>query len=58
MQNARGLTMKNNHRWLKSAIATSVGALPVLPWQRQTRRRPLAMKATVPAPKPAAVAAS
>ena len=57
MQSARGPSMKKDRRWLKTAIATSGEALPALPWQRQSRRRPQAMKPAATPPKPVAVAA-
>ncbi|MEO8243671.1 MAG: hypothetical protein ABI832_15325 [bacterium] len=48
--------MKKERRWLKTAIATSAEPQPSLPWQRQTRSRPAAMKSVVPA-KASAIAA-
>lgn len=39
-------------RWLKSAILTAAEPLPVLPFQRGTRRRPAAL-----APRSSAIAA-
>ncbi len=51
--------MKKERRWLKTAIATSAEPQPSLPWQRQTRSRPAAMKAEALAtPKLSAIAAS
>ena len=49
--------MKKDRRWLKTAIATSGEALPALPWQRQSRRRPQAMNPAATPPIPGAVAA-
>ncbi|MBU9698051.1 hypothetical protein GU927_009325 [Rhodobacteraceae bacterium HSP-20] len=49
--------MKKERRWLKSVLAASLDPTPALPWQRGSRRRPEAVKAT-PAPlKPRAMAA-
>ena len=48
--------MKKDRRWLKSAIAASAEPLPALPWQRESRRRPEAMKEIV-TPKQASIAA-
>jgi hypothetical protein len=51
--------MSQDHRWLKSAVATAASDTQVnLPWARQNRRRPAAMKPmATPAPKPVALAA-
>lgn len=50
--------MTKTHRWLKSAVATAeANPAPVLPWQRQNRSRPEAMKPATPAPKTVAIAA-
>jgi hypothetical protein len=57
IQSARGLRMKKDRRWLKTAIAASTEALPVLPWQRQARRRPQGQKRVATPAKPAGVAA-
>ncbi len=53
--------MKIERRWLKSAIAASVTEEVFLPWQRDNRTRPEAVKALavqqVPARQPVAMAA-
>ena len=48
--------MKKDRRWLKSVIAASVGPVPALPFQRDVRRMPAALK-PVSAPQKAAAAA-
>ena len=49
--------MTKERRWLKSAIAASKEPLPALPWQRQSRHRPEAMKSTATPLKAMSVAA-
>jgi len=50
--------MTKTHRWLKSAVATAAAnPAPGLPWQRQNRSRPEAMKAVAPVQNYAAIAA-
>lgn len=49
--------MQKERRWLKSAIAAAAEPQPDLPWQRQSRRRPEAMKPEASVPKQNAVAA-
>ena len=49
--------MKKERRWLKSAIAASIEIQVTMPWARQVRRRPAAVK-SAPAPKASAIAAS
>lgn len=44
--------MNANRRWMKSAIAASAEPMPVMPWQRDARTKPQAVK-LAPA-KPAA----
>jgi len=47
--------MTKTPRWLKSAIATSTGPLPALPFARASRRKPESLNP--PATPPRAVAA-
>ena len=45
--------MKTQRRWLKSALAAAAEPQAVLPWARQSRRRPASLKlqsAVKPAP--------
>ncbi|MEO6300544.1 MAG: hypothetical protein ABIV25_15910 [Paracoccaceae bacterium] len=49
--------MKKERRWLKSVIAASAGMQIAMPWQRQARRRPSALKSTAPVGKNSAIAA-
>lgn len=42
--------MQKEHRWLKSAIVASVEVQVAMPWNRQNRSRPEAMKAPVVQP--------
>lgn len=49
--------MKKDPRWMKSAVTASSTETVSLPWNRENRRRPEAMKAeTQPAPAPRIVA--
>ncbi len=48
--------MKKDRRWLKSVIAASAGPLPALPFARDMRRMPAALKPGT-APQKAAAAA-
>lgn len=43
--------MKKERRWLKSVIQTSAEAQTALPWQRDNRRKPEAVKAEAMAPR-------
>jgi hypothetical protein len=53
-----GKKMTKTHRWLKTAVATAAAnPAPTLPWQRQNRSRPEAMKPVAAAQKPVAIAA-
>lgn len=53
-----GKKMTKTHRWLKSAVSTAVAnPAPSLPWQRQNRSRPEAMKPMAPATRIVAIAA-
>ncbi len=49
--------MKKERRWLKSAITASTEIQATLPWARQARRRPAAVKSVPSAPKNPAIAA-
>ena len=50
--------MTKTHRWLKSAVTTAVAnPSPSLPFQRQNRSRPEAMKPVAPVLKTVAIAA-
>jgi hypothetical protein len=40
--------MKPQRRWLKSAIATAAGPVPAMPWARNQRRKPLAIRLATP----------
>jgi hypothetical protein len=45
----KGLShMKPQRRWLKSVIATSAGPVPAMPWTRDHRRKPLAIRLAAP----------
>ena len=48
--------MKKERRWLKSVLAAAAEPQAVLPWARQSRRRPASFK-TQAAVKPAQMAA-
>lgn len=48
--------MKKDRRWLKSALAAAAAPQVALPWARESRRRPAALKSTVPPAKPALAA--
>ncbi len=53
-----GKKMTKSHRWLKSAVTTAAAnPPPSLPWARQNRSRPEAMKPVAPMQKHAAIAA-
>ena len=53
-----GKKMTKTHRWLKSAVTTAAAnPAPGLPWQRQNRNRPEAMKPVTPVQKRVAIAA-
>jgi hypothetical protein len=53
-----GKKMTKTHRWMKSAVTTAAAnPAPSMPWQRQNRSRPEAMKAVAPVQKNAAIAA-
>ena len=49
--------MTKERRWLKSAIATARETQVALPWQRQGRQRPVAMKPVAQVAKNLAIAA-
>ena len=49
--------MTKTHRWLKSAVTTAANPAPSLPWQRQNRSRPAAMKPAAQVQKIGAIAA-
>ena len=49
--------MKKDRRWLKSAIATASEPMVALPWARDQRRRPDAMKPAPVVVKQRAIAA-